>query len=176
MIRQLPRLTLPSFMTTSDGGVEQAAHGTDVKVYDVITESTLNNTAGNTMQLQLFQRDSEVNEGARELHGKLILNTTNLPDKQDLRFGFMFAEDLETGLYDGLQVKAKVNQKAKNHKFVPMDIVSSSKPSIFSENFELDQYGDWVIREEESSISCEGQGKCQISVVFVRSFETSDEA
>ena len=51
MIRQLPRLTLPSFMTSSDGGVEQAAHGTDVKVYDVITESTLNNTAGNTMQL-----------------------------------------------------------------------------------------------------------------------------
>jgi hypothetical protein len=102
MIRQLPRLSLPSFISNTDGGVEQAAHGTDVKVYDVITESTLNNTAGNTMQLQLFQRDSETDEGARELHGKLILNTQNLPDKQDLRFGFMFAEDPETGIYDGL--------------------------------------------------------------------------
>lgn len=138
MIRQLPRLTLPSFMNNTDGGIEQAAHGTDVKVYDVITESTVNNTAGNTMQLQLFQRDSEIDEGARELHGKLILNTQNLPDNQDLKFGFMFTEDPESGIYDGLQVKAKIQSKAQIQKFVAMDLTSDTKPDVWRENFKLD--------------------------------------
>ena len=93
MIRQLPKLSLPSFMQKYTGEAELFAHSngaTDVKIYDMITASTVNNAEGNTMQLQLFQKDSEVNEGVRELHGRIILNTENLPDKQDLSFGFMF--------------------------------------------------------------------------------------
>lgn len=58
----------------------------------MITASTANNSEGNTMQMQLFHKDSDVNEGARELHGRLTLVTENLPDKQDLNFGFMFTD------------------------------------------------------------------------------------
>ena len=45
------------------------------------------------MQLQLSQKDSEVNEGVRELHGRVILNTENLPDKQEMKLGFLISED-----------------------------------------------------------------------------------
>lgn len=82
----MPKLSLPSFMQKYAGEAEQVAHEhqnttTDVKIYDMITASTVNNAEGNTMQLQLFQKDSEVNEGVRELHGRLTLNTESLPDK-----------------------------------------------------------------------------------------------
>ena len=92
MIRQLPKLSLPFFKSSdkSTGGLDKA---TDMKIYDLITASTINNTEGNTMQLQLFQKDSEVNEGVRELHGRLVLNTEQMPDKQDLKFGFVFTND-----------------------------------------------------------------------------------
>ena len=58
-----------------DKSVQLDNTATDMKIYDLITASTLNNTEGNTMQLQLFQKDSEVNEGVRELHGRLVLST-----------------------------------------------------------------------------------------------------
>jgi hypothetical protein len=97
------------------GEAAQASHEqhnttTDVKIYDMITASTVNNAEGNTMQLQLFQKDSEVNEGVRELHGRLTLSTENLPDKQDLSFGFMF-KDPQSGKYDGLQMLTRVNHE-----------------------------------------------------------------
>ena len=96
MIRQLPKISIPSFMQKYTGEtIEPAAQtnaATNVKIYDMITASTVNNAEGNTMQLQLFQKDSEVNEGVRELHGRITLNTENLPDKQDLSFGFMFTD------------------------------------------------------------------------------------
>ena len=56
---------------------------TNIKIYDVITEATTLNSAGNTMQLQLFQRDSEQCDQEsceRELHGRLVLNTEKLPE------------------------------------------------------------------------------------------------
>lgn len=101
MIRQLPKLSLPSFLTKEEKP--------DIKVYDIITGATQLNAEGNSMQLQLFQKDSEVNEGVRELHGTLVLNTTQLPDHQDLKFGFLFSEDPNSGRYDGVQVMAKVD-------------------------------------------------------------------
>lgn len=95
MIRQLPRLAMPKFIQNHTGAAssEPITTATDVKIYDVITPSTLNNSEGNSMQLQLFQKDSEVNEGVRELHGRIVLTTESLPDKQALRFGFMFASN-----------------------------------------------------------------------------------
>ena len=77
MLRYLPKLSLPSFMKSGsiDKSVQLDNTATDMKIYDLITASTLNNTEGNTMQLQLFQKDSEVNEGVRELHGRLVLST-----------------------------------------------------------------------------------------------------
>lgn len=50
MIRQLPTLTLPSFINQS----ANLNSATDIKIYDIITESTPLNSEGNTMQLQLF--------------------------------------------------------------------------------------------------------------------------
>lgn len=61
------------------------------------------------MQLQLWQQNSDVNEGVRELHGRLTLNTTELPDKQDLKIGFLFSEDPSSGKYDGLSVSTEID-------------------------------------------------------------------
>jgi len=56
MIRRLPKISLPSFMHKYSGEAgEPIAMGsnstTDVKIYDMITASTVNNSEGNTMQL-----------------------------------------------------------------------------------------------------------------------------
>lgn len=80
MLRQLPKLSLPSFMKSSQSEIEPMGESANVKIYDLITASTPLNAEGNTMQLQLFHMDSQVNEGQRELHGNLILNTESLPD------------------------------------------------------------------------------------------------
>lgn len=113
MIRQLPKLALPKFIQNHSGSsqdlVQVNTEATDVKIYDVITPATVNNSEGNSMQLQLFHMDSEVNEGVRELHGRIVLTTESLPDKQDLKFGFMFSNDSKDGKYDGLQVTTKVD-------------------------------------------------------------------
>ena len=81
MIRQLPKLTVPSFVrdNKSSAVAPIAEGGADVKIYDIITEATALNTEGNSLQLQLFQKDSEAANGERELHGRLILNATRLP-------------------------------------------------------------------------------------------------
>jgi len=51
MIRQLPRLSLPSFLQNyvSESAIVSSNETTDVKIYDVITE--MSNADGNTMQL-----------------------------------------------------------------------------------------------------------------------------
>ena len=124
MIRQLPKLSLPSFIQKYTGEALAEVHtnaATDTKIYDMITASTVNNSEGNTMQLQLFSKDSDVNEGVRELHGRLTLNTINLPDKQDLGFGFMFT-DSEAGKYDGIQVMTRVHHELQTSKFAQIDI------------------------------------------------------
>ena len=60
MIRQLPKISLPSFMRNK-GAVEQTIDDAaklivepEVKHYDLITANTENNAEGNTMQLELF--------------------------------------------------------------------------------------------------------------------------
>ena len=109
------------------------AKTSDVKLYDIISESTALNSEGNTMQLQLFQMDSQVSEGARELHGCLVLNTMALPDRQLLKFGFMFAEDSNKGFFDGLQVTTMVDWSLPTQKFVPVDISSAARPNVFAD-------------------------------------------
>ena len=177
MIRQLPKISIPSFMQKYTGEVA-AAHdhtATDVKIYDMITASTLNNAEGNTMQLQLFQKDSDVNEGVRELHGRITLNTENLPDKQDLSFGFMFA-DSQTGQYDGLQVVTRVHHELLTGKFAHLDISSDTRPDVFNyDPMPMDTQHDWVVLEDESSVTCEDVGRCEFSIAFVRNFNTLDE-
>lgn len=119
MIRQLPKLSVPAFVKNFSSTEESAPINTasDVKIYDVITPSTLNNSEGNTMQLQLFHKDSDLNEGVRELHGRLTLKTEQLPDKQDLNFGFVFASDAETTFFDGLQVLTRVDSERQTQRF-----------------------------------------------------------
>jgi hypothetical protein len=132
MIRQLPRLAMPKFIQNQTGALSEPLNeATDVKIYDVITPATLNNSEGNSMQLQLYQKDSEVNEGVRELHGRIVLNTESLPDKQALRFGFMFASD--DTKYDGLEVATTVDSLYKHSDFRHADIsaVTAEKPSIY---------------------------------------------
>ena len=182
MIRQLPKVSIPSFMQKYTGEVAEPAAqthaATDVKIYDMITASTVNNAEGNTMQLQLFQKDSEVNEGVRELHGRVTLNTENLPDKQDLSFGFMFT-DPQSGKYDGLQVLTRVHHEIQTEKFAHLDISQTTRPDIFAysrdELPEADSQHDWVLLEDESFVKCEDVGRCEFSVAFVRNFNTLDE-
>ena len=112
-----------------------------MKIYDLITASTVNNTEGNTMQLQLFQKDSEVNEGVRELHGRLVLNTEQMPDKQDLKFGFVFTSDETENKYDGLEIlaKAKVNEDNGGYSWVfyHNDISTTQKPNVFNDEVDI---------------------------------------
>jgi len=129
-----------------------------MKIYDLITASTVNNTEGNTMQLQLFQQDSEVNEGVRELHGRLVLSTEQMPDKQDLKFGFVFTGDEKENKYDGLEItaKAKVDENLKSYSwfFSHDDIYTTQKPNIFNDDVDIvsDTQNDWVILHDESSV------------------------
>jgi len=121
-----------------------------MKIYDLITASTINNTEGNTMQLQLFQKDSEVNEGVRELHGRLVLNTEQMPDKQDLRFGFVFTNDEWETKYDGIEILAKVKDeelRSYTWTFSHEDITTTHKPNIFNDEIDIvaDTQNDWVV-------------------------------
>jgi len=177
MIRQLPKLSLPSYFKQGQADVDSLEELPEVKIYDIITESTPLNSEGNTMQLQLYQRDSDTNEGQRELHGRLVLTTKSMPDEQDLKFGFMFAEDAQNGVYDGLQVRIRRNAANQTPSFRPMDITSTQRPNVFADKatFEQDKSHDWVILEEESSVACENVGQCEYSVVFMRNFQTGDE-
>ena len=38
----------------------------------------------------------------------------------------------------------------------------------------MDKQHDWVILEDESSVTCEDIGRCEFSVAFVRHFDTMD--
>jgi len=184
MIRQLPKITLPSFM--KNRGAEQAISDMasnmtepEIKIYDLITASTVHNSEGNTMQLQLSQKDSEVNEGVRELHGRIVLNTENMPDKQRILFGFLISEDQASGKYDGLGVSVKLDaEEQAAPDFKHRDISTVSKPDIFSEEHGLkaDDQNDWVIVQEDSYVRCEDVGRCELSVAFMRNFDTMDES
>lgn len=176
MIRQLPKLSLPSFMSKD---ADKSA-SPDIKIYDIITAATQTNSEGNTMQLQLFQKDSEVNDNVRELHGKLVLNTTQLPDKQDLKFGFMFSDDPSSAKYDGLQLTTQIDHQNQKASFKYSDIYSSEKPSVFALKNESgqimkDEQNDWVVSKEGPGIVCEDVGRCTLSINFVRNFNTLDD-
>lgn len=57
----------------------------------------------------MYGRDSEQcysDKCDRELHGRLILNTEKLPESKQLSFGFMFADNTDKSIYDGLQIDA----------------------------------------------------------------------
>merc|ERR1712214_132291 len=111
----------------------------NIKIYDVITEATTLNSEGNTMQLQLFQRDSEQCDQEscdRELHGRLVLNTERLPESRQLSFGFMFADNADKSIYDGLQVDAPLNSEVMP-SFAVRDLTSSERPNIFDEDTEI---------------------------------------
>ena len=178
MIRQLPKLSLPFFKSSDKSADLDKA--TDMKIYDLITASNLNNTEGNTMQLQLFQKDSEVNEGVRELHGRLVLNTEQMPDKQDLKFGFVFTNDEQETRYDGLEItaKAKGDEELRSYAwtFSHNDISTTQKPNIFNDDVDIvvDKQNDWVALKDESSVRCDDSGKCEIIVAFIRNFNTMD--
>mmetsp|Transcript_36952 Transcript_36952/g.48605 ORF Transcript_36952/g.48605 Transcript_36952/m.48605 type:complete len:241 (+) Transcript_36952:54-776(+) len=176
MIRQLPKLTAPSFVRDLQSNTAALSEGAEVKHYDIITESTTLNSEGNTMQLELFQRDSEQFEGERELHGRLVLNTTRLPESQELTFGFAFAESEKKDFFDGLQVVTRVNNPWK--QYTARDITSGPRPDIFGAafTFKADKNADWLLREAESTSTCDSAGKCEFSVVFVRNFSTGDSA
>ena len=181
MIRQLPKLSLPFFQSRGADKSADLDKATDMKIYDLITASTINNTEGNTMQLQLFQKDSEVNEGVRELHGRLVLNTEEMPDKQDLKFGFVFTNDEQETKYDGLEVtaKAKGDEELRSYTwtFSHKDISATQKPNIFNDEDDIvaDTQNDWVVLHDESSVKCEDSGKCEIIVAFIRNFNTMDQ-
>ena len=177
MIRQLPKLSLPSFMASRQGADTQSvSEASDVKVYDLITASTALNSEGNTMQLQLSQKDSQTMDAGRELHGRIVLNTEQLPDQQALQFGFVFSQDQESGKYDGLMVTTQVDHASQSQTFEHADITTSSKPDIFTQtSFMEDSLNDWVILAEESFVVCEDVGRCEFSVAFKRAFKTADE-
>lgn len=132
------------------------------------------------MQLQLFQQDSEVGDGVRQLHGRIILNTTSMPDKQDLKFGFLFKDNSASGKkYDGLQVSTKLDHQSQIQSFTHSDISTTKKPNVFAQGSEsgsikIDQQNDWVILQEDSYVKCEDVGHCEISVAFLRNFDTLD--
>ena len=130
MIRQLPKLTVPSFVRDTKTNMAATAEGgADVKIYDIITDATSFNTEGNSLQLQLFQKDSEEANGERQLHGRLVLTAKSLPQDQDLSFGFAFAESDKKDFFDGLNITAKVNNPW-NKQFTAVDISSAERPNI----------------------------------------------
>ena len=174
MIRQLPKMSLSSYFN-SEAALPEGT--TDTKIYDVITPSTINNTEGNSMQLQLFQKDSDVNENVRELHGRLTLKTETLPDNQEVKFGFMFSSEEKDGMYDGLVLKTEINNSSNAvATFKHGDVSATEKPDIYStSDFKAEKQNDWVVLEEHSYASCEGLGQCEISVAFIRNFDTHDK-
>ena len=141
MIRQLPKMALSSYFNSEEA---RKSNASDIKIYDVITPSTANNTEGNTMQLQLFQKDSNTEDKVRELHGRLTLNTENLPDNQDIKFGFAFSsQETDNSKYDGLMVRMKQVQTGESlpaASFLHKDINGEDKPDVFSgTNFKSDK-------------------------------------
>ena len=52
--------------------------------------------------------------------------------------------------------------------------LNGDKPSVY-DAFENDTQNDWVLLPETSSVTCEDVGRCEISVAFVRNFDTLDK-
>ena len=104
-----------------------------------------------------------------------------MPDKQDLKFGFVFTSDETESKYDGLEIlaKAKVNEGDGSYSwlFFHNDISTTQKPNIFNDEVDIsaDMQNDWVILKDESAVDCDHSGKCEINVAFVRNFNTMDE-
>ena len=156
MIRQLPKLSVPSFVRDLKSNVPAIAEGgADVKIYDVITDATVLNSEGNTLQLQLFQKDSDVTGGERELHGRLVLSTSSVPEAQDLSLGFAFAETNNKEFFDGLSLTTRLNDPW-NKQFKAIDTNSAERPDIYESqsnqsSFIADKDSNWLVRHEESS-------------------------
>lgn len=86
-------------------------------------------------------------------------------------------KDPQSGKYDGLELLTRVHHELLTGKFTYMDISSDSRPDIYSadNSFPLDTQHDWVVIEDESSVTCEDVGRCEFSVAFVRNFNTLDD-
>jgi hypothetical protein len=98
-----------------------------------------------------------------------------MPDKQDLTFGFLFADDSSSGKYDGLQVSTKVDHQRQASSFTSADISTTQRPDVFAKaGITVDKQNDWVILEDESYVTCEDVGRCEYSVAFIRNFNTFD--
>jgi len=86
------------------------------------------------------------------------------------------SQEEDNSKYDGLLLKIKgVGHSSTPSSFYHKDISAEEKPDIFSgANFIGDKQNDWVLLEEESYAVCEEPGRCELSVAFVRNFDTFD--
>lgn len=64
--------------------------------------------------------------------------------------------------------------EGRKQRFALIDISSEEKPDIYDINIQNDIQHDWVMIEDESSVTCEDVGRCEFSVAFFRNFDTMD--
>ena len=115
---------------------EMAAEAEDVKVYDIMTGA---NEHGNTMQLQIQGKDSEIHEGVRELHGRLTFTTANALNYQYINFGFWFSSEEEPSKYDGVWFSVVRDASDQGTDFTVTDFGINGGPPTIDMVFLLDE-------------------------------------
>ena len=73
----------------------------DEIVYELITDQTIDTEDGYTLAVELYYKTRDV----REFHGNLQLTTTELSNYTNVKFGFLWTDDMTGGNYDGLHVE-----------------------------------------------------------------------
>ena len=152
-------------------------------VYQLINDQTIDTEDGYTLTVEMYYKSRE----EREFHGNLQLKTTNLADLTNVKFGFLWTDDMESGHYDGMHVeteyiKRKLDEEDnEQHQqdFRGYDILTDTRPDIIGKGanvieLPLDRKNDFNINPAKCYKQCTQDGVCTLNAHFWRFFDTKD--
>ena len=118
------------------------------------------------------------------MQGNLTLITRDLPDEQNLKFGFLFTDDQRAGHYDGLHVetnfvKSELPDESHQMAFTGYDVWTDTRPDTIMRGasvleLPIDRLNNYTINKMKSHKRCGMDGVCEINAHFWRFFETAD--
>ena len=152
----------------------------DEIIYELITDQTIDTEAGYTLTVELYYKTREL----REFHGNLQLTTTGLANFTNVKFGFLWTDNMTDGNYDGLHVETdfkrnKLDNEEHQQDFRGFDIWTDSRPDTIGNGatvieLPLDRKNDFAINPAKCFKQCKDNGECTLNAHFWRYFDTGD--
>ena len=152
----------------------------DEIIYELITDQTIDTEEGYTLTVELYYKTREL----REFHGNLQLTTKDVPNFTNIKFGFLWTDNMTGGNYDGLHVETdfkrnKLDSEEHQQDFRGFDIWTDSRPDTIGNGatvieLPLDRKNDFNINPAKSFKQCNQKGECTFNAHFWRYFDTGD--